>query len=178
MFTIPNALTLARACGIPLFLWLYLSHDSYGWAFFVLALGALTDYLDGKIARALHQESALGAAMDPAIDRLYILATLFALALKDVIPWWLVVVLLLRDAWLLLMLYIYRRKTGKVFVVSYLGKAATFNLLYAFPLLLVHQWAGIGEVAHIVGWSFALWGTGLYLWTGVEYSSTAFRATT
>ena len=101
-----------------------------------MAIGAWTDYFDGKLARWLGQESELGAILDPAIDRLYIAATIIGLALKDYIPWWLVVVLGARDLWMLAMVQIYRSKTGRVFTVTFLGKAATFTLLYAFPFLL------------------------------------------
>ncbi len=173
MVTIPNMLTLLRACAIPLFLWLLLSREANGLAFLVLALGAVTDYLDGKIARALNQTSALGAALDPAIDRLYIAATIVGLAIREIIPWWLVFLLLARDIFMIPMLALYRSRTGRLFEVTYLGKAATFNLLYAFPLLLLSKVGVIGEIAHILGWAFAIWGSSLYLWTAVQYSSQA-----
>ncbi len=173
ILTIPNVLTLLRAFGIPLFLYLYLRSHLAGWSFLVLAIGAATDYFDGKIARALHQESKLGAALDPTIDRAYIAATVIALAIRSVIPWWIVFLLIARDAWMSAMLIVKKRRSGKVFEVSYLGKAATFNLLYAFPLLLVGGNHGLGLAFHIVGWSFILWGIGLYLFTALQYSSDA-----
>jgi cardiolipin synthase len=173
VLTIPNGLTLIRACGVPLFLYLLLVQDLKGWSYLVLAIGALTDYLDGKVARWLHQESKLGAAMDPTIDRLYIAATVIGLALKDYIPWWMVAVLAARDIYMVGLLAIYRRRTGQNFVVTFLGKAATFNLLYAFPFLLLSSKSGWGQFAHSLGWGFAIWGIGLYLLAALDYSKIA-----
>ena len=175
IFTIPNLLTFIRALGIPLFLWLYLSRHSAGWSFAVLTAGALTDYFDGKLARLLHQETKLGAALDPAIDRAYIAATVVALAIRDVIPWWMVFLLVARDLWMAVVLAIKKSRTGELFEVTFLGKAATFNLLYAFPFLLLSAKSGIGAITHVLGWVFALWGIGLYLFTALQYSSDALR---
>ena len=106
ILTIPNGITLLRALGIPIFLYLYLHSHLAGWSFFVLGCGAATDYLDGKIARALNQVSNLGAKLDPAIDRAYIAATVIALAVRSAIPWWIVLVLLVRDLWMALLLFL------------------------------------------------------------------------
>lgn len=174
--TIPNGITLLRALGIPLFLWLFLHSHNAPLSFVVLALGAVTDYLDGKIARLLHQESALGAAMDPTIDRAYIAATVIAMAIRDFIPWWVVSALVVRDIWMALALVVKRRRTGEIFEVSFLGKAATFNLLYAFPFLLLQGENGLGRFAHNIGWSFAIWGIGLYIFTAIDYTRDAFTS--
>ena len=176
IITIPNALTLIRALGVPIFLWLLLGENLKGWSYLVLAVGAWTDYFDGKIARWFHQESKLGAAMDPAIDRLYIAATVIGLAIKHYIPWWMVIVLAARDLYMLLLLTKYRKKTGQNFQVTFLGKAATFNLLYAFPFLLLSSKSWWGEFAHSFGWGFAIWGIGLYLLAAVDYSRIAQRS--
>ena len=173
VLTIPNGLTLIRACGIPLFLWLLLGENLKGWSYIVLAVGAATDYFDGKVARWLHQESKLGAAMDPTIDRLYIAATIIGLALKHYIPWWMVAVLAARDIYMVFLLASYRKRSGKVFSVTFLGKAATFNLLYAFPFLLLSSSSRWGEFALSLGWGFAIWGIGLYLLAAVDYSRIA-----
>jgi cardiolipin synthase len=155
VLTIPNGLTLIRACGVPLFLWLLLVQDLKGWSYLVLASGALTDYFDGKVARWLHQESSLGAALDPTIDRLYI-------------------VLVSRDIYMAILLANYRRSSGQIFVVTFLGKAATFNLLYAFPFFLLSSKSFLGHLAHSFGWGFAIWGIGLYLLAALDYSRIAW----
>src|SRR4051795_8090490 len=97
VWTIPNLLSLLRLLGVPLFLWLLLGPHSNGWAFAVLAFGGLSDYADGKIARRFNQSSRLGALLDPAADRLYIVATIVALTVRGIIPVWLAVALPARD---------------------------------------------------------------------------------
>jgi len=176
VFTIPNGLTLLRALGIPLFLWLFLRQHSVGWSFIVLTLGAITDYFDGKVARWLNQESALGAAMDPTIDRAYIAATVIAMAIRDFIPWWLVGLLIARDLYMAALLTYKKTRTGQIFEVTFLGKTATFNLLYAFPFLLLAGDHGLGRFANILGWSFAIWGIGLYIYTAFDYTVEAIES--
>src|SRR3954465_10513524 len=93
IWTIPNALSLLRLLGVPLFLWLALGPEADGWALAVLMVAGITDYADGKIARRFNQSSRLGVLLDPAADRLYILATLIALTVRHVVPVWLAVVI-------------------------------------------------------------------------------------
>lgn len=178
ILTIPNAITGVRALGIPFFLWAYLSLDNVLLALIILTIGAITDYVDGKVARALNQESALGAMLDPAIDRAYIAATVIALVINGVVPIWLLLILIGRDLWLALALLIKKNRGTGVFEVTFLGKAATFNLLYAFPFLLVAGDSGIGRVFFIGGWGFAIWGLGLYLVTALQYTMIAIREKT
>jgi cardiolipin synthase len=170
VWTIPNVLSLLRLLGVPLFLYLALGPKADGWAFAVLAVGALTDYLDGKIARALGQTSKLGQLLDPAADRLYIAATAVALTVRDIVPLWLVVLLLARDVVLAPTIPLLRRHGFGPLPVHFLGKAATFNLLYAFPLLLLGDGSSdLATLARVVGWAFTVWGTALYWWAGVLY---------
>ena len=174
--TWPNALTGLRALGIPLFVYLALGPEADGWAIAVLAVGGATDYFDGKLARALGQESKLGEILDPTIDRLYILATLIVLYLRDAIPRWLIVTLIARDALLALVALALAAKGKAPLKVTFVGKAATFNLLYAFPFLLLALCdSTIGEIAFIFGWAFAIWGVALYVATGVSYFLTALK---
>ena len=162
----PNLLSLLRLAGVPLFLWLLLGPRADGWALAVLMIGGFTDWLDGKLARLLNQYSTLGALLDPAVDRLYILAALVALGAREVVPWWVVAVLVGRDLVLGACLPVLRARGYGPFRVTYLGKSATFLLLYAFPLLLL----GVGDsalapFARPLGYAFAAWGTGLYLYS-------------
>ena len=115
-----------------------------GWALVVLTASAATDWLDGKLARLLNQYSRLGALLDPVADRLYILATLFAFVVRGILPWWVAALIVGRDIVLALALPVMRRHGYGPFEVHYLGKAATFCLLYALPLLLLAQ---LGEDA-------------------------------
>ena len=174
--TWPNALTGLRALGIPLFIYLALGPEADGWAIVVLAVGGATDYFDGKLARALGQESKLGEILDPTIDRLYIVSTLIVLYIREAIPLWLIITLVARDVVLAVVALLLNAKGKPPLKVTFIGKAATFNLLYAFPFLLLALSDSIaGEVAFIFGWAFAIWGVALYVGTGVSYFLTAMK---
>ena len=134
VWTVPNALSFLRLLGVPLFLWLVLGPEADGWALAVLAASGLTDYLDGYLARRLSQTSRLGEVLDPVADRLYILAVVIGLAIRDIVPWWFAIVLPLRDVLLWGLVPILRTRGYSALPVHFLGKAATFNLLYAFPV--------------------------------------------
>jgi cardiolipin synthase (CMP-forming) len=167
ILTIPNGISVARLAGVPVFLWLVLGPRTAAtdyWAVALLIVAGLSDWLDGKIARALNQTSKLGALLDPAADRLYIAATIVALAVRSIIPWWLVAVLAVRELIVGGALEVLRRRTGiRGLQVSLAGKAATLCLLYAFPLLFLGDHAGWGgTLARVIGWAFAVWGTALY----------------
>ena len=174
VWTIPNGLSAARLAGVPVFLWLVLGLRSATgdyWAVGLLIVAGATDWLDGKIARALNQGSRLGQVLDPAADRLYIAATLVALAVRGIIPWWLLGVLALRELVVGGALGVLKRRVGfGTLQVSLVGKAATLCLLYAFPLLFLGDHPGWGgTLARVLGWAFAIWGTILYWWAAMLY---------
>jgi cardiolipin synthase (CMP-forming) len=168
--TLPNVLSFLRLVGVPVFLWLILvGHD--GWALAVLMASGVSDYLDGKIARHYGMVSRIGQLLDPLADRLYILSTLVGLAYVDIIPWWLVAVLLAREVFGSVLLLVVRRYGYVGLPVHFIGKAATWNLLYAFPLLLMAQVSDtLAVVAQPAGWAFVWWGTGLYWVAGALYA--------
>ncbi|MGY1633204.1 CDP-alcohol phosphatidyltransferase family protein [Geodermatophilus sp. SYSU D01186] len=170
VWTLPNALSVLRLLGVPLFLWLLLGPEADGWAVLVLALAGVSDWADGKLARALGQSSRLGALLDPAADRLYIIATLIAFVLRDVVPVWVVAVLVGRELVLGLALLVLGRHGYPPLQVHYLGKAATFILLYAFPLLLLADGDGpVAAVAQPLAWALTIWGGVLYVLAGAFY---------
>jgi cardiolipin synthase (CMP-forming) len=173
IITIPNLISFARLAGVPVFLWLVLGVRTTAgdWSAVGLLLAAgLSDWLDGKIARALNQQSRIGEMLDPAADRLYIVSTVIALAIRAIIGWWLVAALAVRELLLGVVLLMLRRRGYGPLRVSFVGKAATLALLYAFPLLfLSSHHTSYAVVARVFGWAFALWGTGLYWWAGVLY---------
>jgi len=176
LLTVPNLLSVLRLLGVPLFLWLLLGPHADGWALLVLALSGFTDWADGVLARRLNQQSEFGALLDPTADRLYILATLVGLVLRHIIPLWLAIVIVGRDAILGGSLVVLRRHGYAPPAVHYLGKAATFCLLYAFPLLLLGAHHGTwADIARPIAWAFTIWGTGLYLWAGAVYLRQAVR---
>jgi cardiolipin synthase (CMP-forming) len=146
------------------------------WALGLLAAAGLSDWLDGKIARAMHQQSRIGELLDPAADRLYIVCTVVALAIRAIIGWWLVVVLAARELMLGVVLLALRRRGYPPLRVSFVGKAATLSLLYAFPLLFLgSHHTSYAVIARVFGWAFALWGTALYWWAAALYATQARR---
>jgi cardiolipin synthase (CMP-forming) len=171
VLTIPNVISIIRLAGVPLFLWLILVPEADGWALLVLFLSGISDYADGYLARKLHQTSKLGAILDPVADRLYILSTVIGLGMRDIIPWWVAIILPLRDAFLWCLVPFLRTRGYSSLPVHFLGKAATANLLYAFPLLLLGDGTGVlAMLAKVFGWAFAIWGTALYWWAGLLYA--------
>ena len=174
---VPNALSVLRLIGIPFFVYFALVREQDVIAISILAAAGITDYLDGKLARAWNQTSALGAMLDPVADRIYILATLIVLYQREAINIWVIAILISRDAILAVMGLILKMRHMKLMEVTYLGKAATFNLLYAFPLLLLATHKSLaGDVAFAIGWGFAVWGIALYVYTGWIYFHNAFTS--
>lgn len=170
VWTLPNVLSFLRLAGVPLMVWLILGPHSDGLAVLVLAAGGFTDWLDGYIARRWHQTSRVGQMLDPVADRLYIMAVVVCLAVRELVPWWLVVGLVARDVLITLLVPVLRTRGFSSLPVHFLGKAATFNLLYAFPLILLGAPDGTDwELARVLGWAFALWGVSLYWWAGILY---------
>jgi cardiolipin synthase len=171
VWTVPNIISALRLLGVPLFLWLVLGPEEDTIALVVLMLSGVTDYLDGYLARRLGQTSKVGEILDPVADRLYILAVVIGLAFRDIIPWWVAIILPARDAFLWCLVPFLRTRGYSALPVHFLGKAATFNLLYAFPLLLLGDGNGVfALLAQVFGWAFALWGIGLYWWAGLLYA--------
>jgi cardiolipin synthase len=171
VWTLPNLLSAFRLAGVPVFLWLVLGPEEDGWALVLLMVSGFTDFLDGWLARKLNQQSVVGQILDPVADRLYILAVVVGLALRDIIPWWVAISLPLRDLLMWGLVPLLRTRGYSALPVHFLGKAATFNLLYAFPLLLLGDGEGVvATLAQVFGWAFALWGIGLYWWAGVLYA--------
>jgi len=161
---------MLRLMGVPFFLWLILGAQADGLAILVLAVSGFTDWLDGKLARRWNQISRLGVLLDPAADRLYILATVIGLIIRGIVPLWFGVLLAGRDVLLAFSLPVLHRRGYGPLPVHFLGKAATFNLLYAFPLLLLGDGSGpFATLALVFGWAFAIWGTGMYWWAGILY---------
>lgn len=170
IWNIPNALSALRLVGVPLFLWLLLVPKADVAAVVVLAISGITDWLDGKLARALGQVTRLGQLLDPIADRLYIFSTLVAFLARGIIPPWLAIGLIARDALLAVAMLALLRRGFNPPEVNFVGKTATLSLLYAFPLLLlvtaVHS---VTTLLSPLAWGFAIWGIGLYWLAGLLY---------
>ncbi|SDW45596.1 cardiolipin synthase [Amycolatopsis xylanica] len=169
-FNVPNLLSILRLALVPVFLWLLLGPEEDGWALALLMFSALTDWLDGKLARWLNQMSRLGQLLDPAADRLFILATLVAFLIRDIVPWWVVAPLVLREAVLAVCVLVLRRNGFAPPEVTYIGKGATFVLMYAFPfLLLTTGTSDLAAFCRPIAYAFTTWGGVLYVWSGALY---------
>ena len=169
ILTVPNMLSFLRLLLVPVFLVLILQGQD-AFALLVLVISSVTDYLDGVIARRWNQMSRLGQLLDPAADRLFIFTALIGLAIRGVIPWWLVAIIVGRDVLLLVLGIILANNGYGPLPVHHLGKVATFCLFYALPILMIGQ--AFSEVAWLtapIGWAFALWGAFLYWWAGAIY---------
>jgi cardiolipin synthase len=175
-WTIPNALSALRLLGVPVFFWLIIGPKNDGLALAILIVSSFTDWLDGYLARRLNQFSRLGELLDPLADRLYVVAALAALYIRDLLPIWVVVLLILRDV-LMSMLLLYIKRFGITGVpVHFVGKAATMNLLYALPLVLMGTFSGlVGQLAHVFGWAFLIWGITMYWYAGALYFRQVFE---
>jgi cardiolipin synthase (CMP-forming) len=170
LLTIPNLLSIVRLALVPVFLWLLLGPHADGWALLILVYAGVSDWADGKIARLFNQTSRLGALLDPAADRLYTLATVVAFVVRDIVPWWIAALLILRDVVVAGCIFVLGRNGFAPPEVTYIGKAATFNLLYAMPLMLLAQGGSTAAtIARPVAYAFAIWGGALFLWSGVLY---------
>jgi cardiolipin synthase len=169
VLTVPNLVSLVRLLLVPVFAVLIVRHQDLA-ALGILALAGVSDWADGVLARRLHQTSALGRFLDPAADRLYIAAALVGLAWREIIPWWLVAVLVLRE---LAVASVFPALAARGFgplPVHLVGKGGTAMLMYAFPLLLLAEVAGpLGALVEAFGWAAALWGVGLYWLAGILY---------
>src|SRR6202012_2520181 len=159
VLTIPNLLSVIRLALIPVFIYLLLLAPAQGRAVGILMFSGASDWADGKIARSLNQSSRLGVLLDPAVDRLYMVTVPVLLAGSGLVPWWFVIVLIVRDGLLTAALPLIRSRGVSALPVMYIGKAATFALMSGFPLVLLGTWDSLwSRVVGACGWAFLIWG--------------------
>jgi len=170
-FNVPNSLSFLRLVGVPYFFWLITAQESYGLAIVVLFVSGFTDWLDGYAARKLNQRTRLGELLDPLVDRLYVVAAILALVITHELPLALLVLFLARDLFMLVLVWLLKQKGYSGFPVHFIGKAATMNLLWAFPLVLLGTLSGyVGVIAHDVAFAFLIWGLALYWYGAILYA--------
>lgn len=169
VWTVPNVLSFLRLLAIPVFVWLIVAEHDLA-AVILLMVSAVTDWFDGRLARALRQRTKLGAQLDPLTDRLYILAAVLALLARGILPWWFVAILVARDVVLLALVPFLRRTGRNALPVTFIGKSATMALLMAFPLILVGAPQAFDQpILHWIGWGLAIVGAVLYWIAGGQY---------
>lgn len=126
MLTLPNLITVVRVLLIPVVAFLLLDHD-YRLAFTVFLVAALGDWADGYLARRLNQVSPLGAVLDPIADKMTMMIVALVLAAQEMLPVWLAVVIVLRDALIVAGAVAYRFVVGHIEMApTRLSKANTF----------------------------------------------------
>ncbi|GAA2022104.1 CDP-alcohol phosphatidyltransferase family protein [Agromyces tropicus] len=170
VWTLPNVLSMLRLALVPVFLVLVVQ-GAYIPALVVLVVASLTDLLDGYLARRLGQVTRLGQLLDPAADRLYIFAALLGLAANDLVPWWIVIVIIARDVFLLVLGVVLANHGYGPLPVHQLGKAATFALFSGVPIIMLGlAFPVVQPVSEPFGWAVTIWGAFLYWWAGVIYA--------
>lgn len=180
IYTLANLVSVIRLMAIPVFLYLVVQDELIP-AFVLLVAAVLTDFVDGMIARSMNQITKLGQFLDPFADRLFIAATVVALALQDVVPWWLVIVVMLRDALLGIGGIVMSRYGHATLPVKWWGKVATFGMLFVLPLFLLAKMVEenlsepVGQVLIAVAWPIAIAAMVLYWVVGFSYLFDAIR---
>ena len=136
VFTVPNQLTLMRLGFLPLFI-ILVFYERFGWALAILALAAVTDSMDGLLARSLNQKTALGAYLDPIADKLLLSSSFIVLALDGQIRWWLAILVLGRDVLILTTAAVILLTAGyRSFPPSIYGKiTTTVQIFLVFAVL-------------------------------------------
>jgi phosphatidylglycerophosphate synthase len=154
---------------VPVLCWAFAAHRDV-LALVLLFASGFTDWADGKLARLLNQSSKLGALLDPLADRLYLVVVAVGFAWREFVPWQIIAVLVGRDVSLAVSAWLLRRRGFAPLEVLYLGKAATFALMSAFPWLLLGRLdSPVSVLATSFGWALLGWGGAMYLWTAILY---------
>jgi cardiolipin synthase len=174
IFTVPNQLTFLRLGFLPFFI-ISIHYRRYDIALAVLIVAALTDGLDGILARSLNQKTALGAYLDPIADKLLLSSSFVVLALNRKISWWLATLVLSRDVLLLTSAAVILVVVGyRPFPPSIYGKLTTalqILLVFAVVLLAVADWHWLQVFRMILGYLVA----GLTVFSGFHYSIVVAR---
>lgn len=169
VFTLPNVISFARLLGIGAFCWMIVVGNDVVAIVLLVAFGA-TDWVDGFLARKLKQRTQLGARLDPIADRLFILATVVALMMRGIVPWWFVAVLFARDIMLACLVPTLRRHGLYALPVNFVGKFGTLLLLLALPLILLGAPSSLDwPAAHWTGWVLGVAGAVTYWAAGILY---------
>ena len=160
MLNLPNFLTILRIIAIPIFL-IFLTDGRVGAALVTFVLAGITDAVDGAIARLTNTRTTLGAYMDPLADKLLILSAFVVLALMEVVPRWLTVVVISRDVIILigyLTLFLLTQQLMEI-RPSAISKAATFLHLVTLSAVLLSLWKSQAVSAAARSALFAITGT-------------------
>jgi cardiolipin synthase (CMP-forming) len=177
VLTLPNVITLVRLACLPVFLWLLFGAEDRAAAAWLLAALGATDWVDGYLARHMHQVSELGKVLDPVADRLLFVVGAGGILIDGSVPTWFAVIVLVRETLVggatLLLAALGARRID----VTWFGKAGTFGLMMAFPLFLAsHSDLSWADTAGVLAWLTGIPGLVLSLYAAVLYVPLARRA--
>lgn len=176
--TWPNLITLIRLLCLPLFVWLLLGRDDRAYAAWLLGLLGATDWVDGWIARRFDQVSEFGKIFDPTADRLMFIVAIVCIMIDGSAPWWFCVAVLLREVTFGTTVAVLKLFFGmERFDVTYLGKWATFLLMFTFPGFVMGESAlGIRAFFEAFAWVAGPIGLALSYYTAIAYIPTIRRS--
>ena len=177
ILTVPNLITFARLALIPVFLWLALGVKNIGAAWVVgFTLGS-TDWIDGRVARRIHQVSKLGIAIDPFFDRLAVAAAAVVIIVRHLAPLWAVVLVLVRDGLLLAMLPLLSVEDIPRPPVTQVGKAGSFGVMWAFGLFVAAgSFNPTADWLRVLAWLAFYPGIALSYLAAGDYARTVLQA--
>jgi cardiolipin synthase len=178
IWTVPNAFTLLRLLLLPVFLYVLFVLENRAAAALLLGGLSATDWVDGYLARRLGQVSEFGKVFDPTVDRLLFVVATVAIIIDGSIPLWFALAVLLREIAVGLMMAIATLvyKMPRI-DVTYLGKVATFLLMFAVPGFLMGNSDIAGADAfQVAAWLVGIPGLVLSYWTGIAYIPQVRRA--
>jgi cardiolipin synthase (CMP-forming) len=177
LLTLPNVITVARLCCLPVFLYLLFGRENRVAAAWLLAALGITDFVDGYLARHLHQESALGKVLDPVADRLLFFVGAGGILADGSVPVWFATVVLVRETLVGGATLALAALGARRIDVTWFGKAGTFGLMMAFPLFLAsHSDLSWADTAGVLAWLTGIPGLVLSLYAAVLYVPMARRA--
>ncbi len=155
VFTVPNAISVARLLCVPVFLWLLFGAEERTAAMLLLGGLGATDWVDGWIARRFDQASVVGKVLDPVADRVLVLTAVIALMIDGAVPTWVGVLVLVREAIVSLGTLALAAAGAARIDVQWMGKAGTFALMFALPgfLLVDVLDPGAGrDITEVITW--------------------------
>lgn len=177
ILTLPNAITLVRLACLPIFLYLLFGRDNRAAAAWLLAALGATDWVDGYLARHMHQVSTLGKVLDPVADRLLFFVGAGGILVDGSVPTWFGVVVLVRETLVGATTIALAALGARRIDVTWYGKAGTFGLMVAFPLFLAsHSTLGWADLAGVLAWMAGIPGLALSLYAAALYVPIARRA--
>jgi cardiolipin synthase len=177
IFTLPNLITVVRLSCLPVFLWLLFGEEDRAAAAWLLAALGATDWVDGYLARHMHQESELGKVLDPVADRLLFLVGAGGILVDGSVPIWFAVVVLVRETLVGVTTLVLAALGARRIDVTWFGKAGTFGLMIAFPLFLAsHSDLSWADTAGVLAWVAGIPGLALSLYAVALYVPLARRA--